>query len=162
VNVRRRTTNLLTYLRTDRRLDEEDVMIWRDQERKKVYCKHRDLQLNRSFNTSQSTSCHAWQHNKYLHLYRPGITTGFSTGKKLRLTYFDEVQLKAVVRPRREQHRTVLLVERKISHVDGTRAAEDDHRQPRDVAVWRHDDVRADGRPVRRYVGAENTHARRR
>ena len=47
----------------------------------------------------------------------------------------DEVELVAVVGPRREQHRAVLLVERKISHVDGARAAEDDHRQPRHVTI---------------------------
>ena len=47
----------------------------------------------------------------------------------------DEVELEAVIRPRREQHRTVLLVERKVAHVDGARAAEDDHRQPGHVAV---------------------------
>ena len=49
--------------------------------------------------------------------------------------------LEAVVRPRREEHRAVLLVEREILDVDGARTAEDDHRQPRHVPVWRHDVV---------------------
>jgi len=70
------------------------------------------------------------------------------------LTYFDKVQLEAIVGPRREQHGTVLFVERKIPDVDGAGAAKDDHRQPRDVPVWRHDDVRTDGRLVSRHVGA--------
>ena len=51
------------------------------------------------------------------------------------LTYFDKIDVEAVVRPRSEQHGAVLFVERKISHVDSTRAAEDDHRQPRHIAV---------------------------
>ena len=62
--------------------------------------------------------------------------------------------LEAVVRPRREEHRAVLLVEREVLDVDGARAAEDDHRQPRHVAVRRHDDVCTDRRLVRRHVGA--------
>ena len=46
-----------------------------------------------------------------------------------------DVYLESVVRPRREEHRAVLLVEREVLDVDGARAAENDHRQPRDVAV---------------------------
>ena len=65
--------------------------------------------------------------------------------------------LEAIIGPRREKHRAVLFVERKVLDVDGARAAEDDHRQPRDVAVRRHDDVCTDRRHVRRYVSATTT-----
>ena len=74
-------------------------------------------------------------------------------------TDFHDVELKSVVSPRREQHGAVLFVKRKVADVDGARASEDDHRQddrggeermtrpddhrqPRDIAVRRHDDVR--------------------
>ena len=43
--------------------------------------------------------------------------------------------LVAVIGPGREEHRAVLFVEREELDVDGARAAKDDHRQPRDVAV---------------------------
>jgi len=49
--------------------------------------------------------------------------------------------LEPVVGPRREQHRAVLFVEREVLDIDGARAAEDDHRKPRDVAVCRNDHV---------------------
>ena len=43
--------------------------------------------------------------------------------------------MEAVIRPRRELHRAVLLVERKILDVDVTRTAKYCHRQPRHVTV---------------------------
>ena len=64
------------------------------------------------------------------------------------LTESVSYDLKAVVSPGGELHGAVLLVEREVLDVDGARAAEYDHRQPRDVAVRRHDDVGADGRLV--------------
>ncbi len=64
--------------------------------------------------------------------------------------------LEAVVRPGREHHGAVLLVEREVLDVDGARRAEDHHREPRHVPVVRHDHVRADRRLVRRHVRADN------
>jgi len=71
----------------------------------------------------------------------------------------ESYDLKAVVSPGGELHRAVLLVEREVLDVDGARAAEDDHRQPRDVAVRRHDDVGADRGLVRRHVGTARRHS---
>jgi len=66
--------------------------------------------------------------------------------------------LVSVVGPGREEHRTVLFVEREVLDVDGARAAKYDHRQPRHVAVRRHYHVSADRRPVRRHLGATHQH----
>ena len=51
----------------------------------------------------------------------------------------------------------VLLVEREILDVDLTRRLEYDHREPRDVAVIRHDHVGADLISVARHVSAKTT-----
>jgi hypothetical protein len=55
----------------------------------------------------------------------------------------NSTDLESIVSPRRKLHSTVLLVKRKIFDIDRTRAAKYHHRQPRDVTVRRHDDVRA-------------------
>jgi len=53
-----------------------------------------------------------------------------------------EVDLAAVVRPRTELHRTVLVVERKPRDVDWTRRDVQTERNPRTRSVRRDDDVR--------------------
>lgn len=66
----------------------------------------------------------------------------------------DEVDVVAVVGPRREEHGAVLDVEGEVTHIDRARGLEDDHGQPRHIAVCSHDDVSADRREERRHVSA--------
>lgn len=41
-------------------------------------------------------------------------------------------------------HGAVLCVEREVANVDGARAFEYDHGEPRDIAIATHDEVRGD------------------
>lgn len=52
--------------------------------------------------------------------------------------------LKPIVRPGCKMHGAVLCVEREVANVDGARAFEYDHGEPRDIAIATHDEVRGD------------------
>ena len=70
----------------------------------------------------------------------------------------DQVDVEAVVGPGGEPQRAVLPVEGEVAHVDGTGRLEDEHAQPRHVAVAGDDDVAADGGEVRGNVRAAMRH----
>jgi len=59
-----------------------------------------------------------------------------------RVTVWCEVDFAAVVSPRTERNRAVLIVERKPGYVDGTHRDETTKRDPRTSPVRIHDDVR--------------------
>ena len=56
----------------------------------------------------------------------------------------ENIHLEGVVGPRRERHRAVLLIKRKVLDVNRTGTLEYHHRQPRHVAVVCDDHVGAD------------------
>ena len=70
------------------------------------------------------------------------------------------VYLITVVRPRCELHSTILCVEREVPDVDGARASENEHGEPRDISVMHHQQVGRQRRRVGGDVGAEGRKGR--